>query len=759
MSVHHHRRLVPFIAGLAAFSSTLSITSTLVLPEPAAAAPIDVDEGGEWGPVEDWPLIGLHAALDSDGDVVTYGTNGNGRQTGRFIYDVWDPSGDAGANHTTLNNTTETDLFCSLQINRADTGDMLLFGGDNWTGVGTTNTGNADINQLNAATGQITQLPGMNRPRWYGTGTTLSDGSIFVQGGLGGEDHPDHWTPENGAELLPLDTSTLNYFYPRNFVIPDGRIFGIDTAGYMYFISPELDDLDIVGRLDWTRWGNTASAVMYEPGKILHFGGRTATAVVIDVTSGNPVVTPTDQMTSARQWVNGTILPDGRVLATGGSVKDSNAVNGDPINTYGVNNTAEIWDPKTGQWTTADAGVVPRLYHSTALLLPDARVLVAGGGAPGPVANTNAEIYSPDYLVTPGGGPTPRLTINGVSDDDLLPGQDLGLAVSNGADVSRVTLVKTGSVTHSFNMDQRHVELPFTVAGNNVTTAIPASSSVVTPGYYLVWVLDENDIPSVGQMVRIGPASADTPTAVVDGQVVRLYQAYFQRNPDNGGFQYWRRQLLNGIGLVEISNQFSVSPEFVNRYGNLNNAQFIDQIYQNVLGRPGDAEGRAYWIGQLASGVTRGEIMVAFSESAEFVRVTGTPSPDAGLNGNAPAPTPVAATPAAAYTAEIHRLYLGYFGRAPELDGLVYWTRQREAGLSLIDVSEQFALSAEFVNRYGQADNGTFVDLIYANVLDRPADPGGRVYWIGQLGAGMTRGEMMAGFTESDEFVARFNQA
>ncbi len=744
--------------------AVLLSASTVLGATAASAEPIDLDEDGRWGPVEDWPMVGIHAALDSRGRVVTYGTNPDGIQTGRFIYDIWTPNQSAAAGHNTLANTTNTDLFCSLQINRPDTGDMLLFGGDNWMGTVTNNRGNPDINSLSAATGQLTQLPGMNRSRWYATGTTLPDGSIYIQGGLDGEDHPEHWTAENGSRLLDLDTSGIDWYYPRNFVIPDGRIFGIDTQGRMYFISEQLDTLDVVGRLPAAYRGVNATAVMYEPGKILFFGGPTANTLTIDVTNGNPVVTPSGQMSGVRYWVDGTLLPDGRVLANGGSVKDSTTYFNDPINTYGSNLTAEIWDPNTGQWSVGASAQVPRLYHSTALLLPDGRVLTSGGGAPGPIVNTNAEIYSPDYLVAANGQPTPRIEILAVSDTELTAGNQLDLYTDDGAEVVRVTMVKSGSVTHSFNMDQRFVELPFIADGDKISAFLPINDAQITPGFYMVSVLDENDIPSESQLIKVTPPSSAELNSAVDAQIVRLYQAYFLRNPDQGGFSSWRRQLLNGVSLAAVSDFFATSPEFIARYGNLSEGQFLDQIYTNVLGRQADAAGHGYWLGQLAAGVTRGQVMLAFSESQEFIARTGTAPPYLGAPNPpqvdpapapapAPQPDPVPA-PQVPFGPEVRRLYLGYFLREPDAGGLAYWAVQRQTGVTLAAVSEQFALSEEFVNRYGVAGDAAFVDLVYTNVLGRQADEGGRAYWIGQLANGVTRGELMAGFTESAEFIA-----
>lgn len=493
--------------------ATITISMFFGVPQ-AGAVPIDVDDGGEFGPVEEWPLVAIHSNLSPDGEVLTYGTNADGTQTGRFIYDVWTPNNLAASGHTTLDNSTQTDLFCSLQINRADTGEVLLFGGDTWNGTSTTGIGNNDINSFNPSDNSLTPLPGMNRGRWYGTGTTRPDGSIYVQGGTGGGDFPELWTPEEGATLLPIATSALSDFYPRNFVLSDGRIFGIDARGQMYSVSQDLSSLTRLGNLSTPSHGNSVATVMFEPDKILYFGGDSTDAWIVDMSNGRstPSITRTGSMSdSNRAWVNGTILPDGRVLATGGAEKPSHIFFNDPLVSYDVAYAAEIWDPQTGQWTVGDSAAQARLYHSTALLLADGRVLTAGGGAPGPVTQTTAEIYSPDYLRRADGTPTPRLSLNSVSPSNVQTADSVTLSVSNGADVERVTLVKTGSVTHSFDNDQRFIEMPFTTSGNSIAISMPSSSGVLTPGYYHVFVLDENDIPSPSKLLRVIPGEVAPP--------------------------------------------------------------------------------------------------------------------------------------------------------------------------------------------------------------------------------------------------------
>ncbi|MGH1505852.1 MAG: DUF4214 domain-containing protein [Acidimicrobiales bacterium] len=106
------------------------------------------------------------------------------------------------------------------------------------------------------------------------------------------------------------------------------------------------------------------------------------------------------------------------------------------------------------------------------------------------------------------------------------------------------------------------------------------------------------------------------------GDLFRLYQAVFLRDPDEGGFHYWASRNLS---LRQVAAEFVISPEFVATYGSLTDAEFVDLVYRNVLGRLGDAEGRAFWVEQLeAGGATRAEMMIGFSESPEFKLSTGT---------------------------------------------------------------------------------------------------------------------------------------
>ncbi len=105
--------------------------------------------------------------------------------------------------------------------------------------------------------------------------------------------------------------------------------------------------------------------------------------------------------------------------------------------------------------------------------------------------------------------------------------------------------------------------------------------------------------------------------------VARLYRAFFIRDPEVEGLAYWMQVRRNGLPLREVAEYFSVSPEFDSMYGSLSDEEFIALVYRNVMGREADADGYRYWLGQMHGGMTRGELMVYFSDSPEYRGVTG----------------------------------------------------------------------------------------------------------------------------------------
>ena len=136
-------------------------------------------------------------------------------------------------------------------------------------------------------------------------------------------------------------------------------------------------------------------------------------------------------------------------------------------------------------------------------MLPDATVLSLGGGAPGPLKNLNGEIYKPGYLFKEAGGLAPRPVITDAP-QSIAPQGTFQIKVDDPSDIDRLTFVKNGAVTHSLNMDTRFVELPFTVGANNTLTVDhPDNANLLTPGYWMLFAIDDDGVPSVAKTIKV----------------------------------------------------------------------------------------------------------------------------------------------------------------------------------------------------------------------------------------------------------------
>src|SRR5512132_4550298 len=382
----------------------------------AAAAPVagaNAHLTGVFGAPVTWPLIGLHVVLLPDGRVMSYGSTAQGKAGGQIIYDVWDPTLGTGTEaHLVLPNTTETDIFCSGQSVISASGEVLIVGGT------------TTINRVrNFSTQQTTifhprtdQTPDSIRaaetmvfPRWYPSVVSLPTGDKLILGGRQ-DQAPDVAvpTPEvygqgTGWRTLwgatsdaAFGTGTYNWYYPRAFVTPGGRVFVLGHSGKTFYLDP-------AGNGTITQLAQTTLAgdgklpsVMFAPGNILSVRNQQK-VIVVDVNGAQPVVGTSQNIDQVRLYSNATVLADGKVLVTGGSAVANQLT--------GVAYAAMLWDPATGQWTLGASAVKPRLYHSIALLLPDGSVLTGAGGAPGPVNNLTMEVYYPPYLFDASGQP------------------------------------------------------------------------------------------------------------------------------------------------------------------------------------------------------------------------------------------------------------------------------------------------------------------------------------------------------------------
>ncbi len=469
----------------------------------------DPTYAGRWSSRFDWPHVAIHSVMLADGQVLTYGNGGPGFQ-GVMEYNVWDPALGLGQSaHTAIPGEASVDSFCSAASLLPDgSGNVLMPGGDARP-LGNKNAGLQDAMIYSAGTQAVTRANDMNFARWYPTSTMLPNGDILVSGGRDADKvavpTPEVFTTSDGTwRTLPNANMTgYNYFYPKQFVMPNGDVFGI-AGRRMYTLSAQGEGtLTDVGRVPNVSAGPSATAAMFEPGKILHVGGRGDNgvgAVVIDVTSGSPDITVIDGLAEPRTtWATSVLMADGNVMVVGGSYEP----NDDVTAALG----AEMWNPTTGQWTQFARNELPRLYHSSAVMLTDARILVAGGGTPGPITNENGEIFSPPYLFDDNGALAQRPVID-YAPDVATWGQSVDVQTDDNSNISRVTLVKTGSTTHGFNMDQRFLDLTFSSTANAVAINMPASANLAPPGYYMLFVHDSNGTPSVAKIVNLGSVAA-----------------------------------------------------------------------------------------------------------------------------------------------------------------------------------------------------------------------------------------------------------
>jgi hypothetical protein len=161
--------------------------------------------------------------------------------------------------------------------------------------------------------------------------------------------------------------------------------------------------------------------------------------------------------------------------------------------------SAEAWDPATGQWTEWAGNTVSRLYHSTTLLLPDGRLLHSGSGDGGGLPReTSAELFSPPYLYH---GPRPAIAS---TPGEIDYGSRFAVATPDAGVVTRVTLVRLGSVTHAFDQNQRFVELAFGRADGGLAVTAPAGGALAPPGHYMLFLLNADGVPSLARIIRLG---------------------------------------------------------------------------------------------------------------------------------------------------------------------------------------------------------------------------------------------------------------
>ncbi|HEX6403789.1 MAG TPA: fibronectin type III domain-containing protein [Pseudonocardiaceae bacterium] len=491
-------------------SYTFTVSATNAIGTGLASAPSNAvtpsaTPQGQWGPLRTWPIVTVHSVLMHNGKMLQW----DGWDTPEPT-EVYDP---AAQTFTTVNAPSSN--FCAGNVQLPD-GRIMTAGG--WGSTTTGQQGLVDTDIFDPATQAWTRVANMHLPRWYPDLVELPDGRYVAISGNSTNagtwaDTPEVYDPKANTWTLLSNVSTSQVHeeeYPFSYLTPNGKVFTIGPSEDQSFF---LD----VGNQTWTPVGASGvvngSSVMYRPGKILYSGGAAsvidttpaqAGSAVIDLTAANPTWQPAAPMNYARVYHTLTMLADGRVLAVGGEASsDQNQV------TTGVL-PAEIWDPATGKWTVDASMSAARNYHSTAVLMPDGTVLVAGGGHedggtdPG---QYSAQVYSPSYLAN---GPRPTITSAPASSTY---GASMSISTPDAASISAVNLVSLGADTHQADMDQHFVPLSFTAGSGSLTVQAPASAAQAPPGYYMLFILNKLGVPSVAAIVRMDAAPPAVPAA------------------------------------------------------------------------------------------------------------------------------------------------------------------------------------------------------------------------------------------------------
>jgi hypothetical protein len=435
---------------------------------------------GQWSSVMTWPVSATHAHLQPDGRVMFFGEFAEGDLPPRR----WEPT----TNAVTLLPSPGYNLFCSGHSYLAD-GRLLITGGHD----GVSHYGLPDASLYDSSTSTFIRLPDMRAGRWYPTNTTLPNGDVMVLSGeiAGSGDInliPERYVAATRSWVAMPEASMRLPYYPRMFLAPNGRLFYAGPSRLTRWMDPS-------GAGSWSTGPSSNfgprsyGPAVFLDGKVYLFGGGdppTATVERIDLTSATPTWRYVTPMTSPRRQHNATLLPDGRVLITGGS-----SGSGFDNSSYPVR-YAELYDPAANTWTRLASNTIYRGYHSTALLLPDGRVLSAGGRN-----RRTAEVFSPPYLFK---GARPTVSSAPAT---VTPGTTFTVSTPDSARITKVTLIALGSVTHAFDQNQRLLTLSFTRGTGRLTLSAPANNRLAPPGYYQLFLVNDAGVPSVGRMVRI----------------------------------------------------------------------------------------------------------------------------------------------------------------------------------------------------------------------------------------------------------------
>ncbi|MGI5480993.1 galactose oxidase-like domain-containing protein [Streptomyces lavendofoliae] len=529
--------------GVSVFGTGGVTTDDYTMEEVAPPAPDPVCTGtaeecakGRWQvlPTRN-PVRSMHSVVLHNGKVLLIAGSGNDPEmfeAGTFTSAVYDP-----ANGSFRTIPTPVDMFCAGHVQLSD-GRVLVMSGNKGYPSADGKIGYQGLKDsyvFDPATETYTRTNDMHDGHWYPSATILGNGDVISFGGLK-EDSTGNVTAERFSaaqhKWLPVNEvkQTWSYWglYPSMILMQDGRLFysgshtfgnGTPGTGASIYDYDANTITDVPGLRNKDQRDESASVLLppAQDQRVLTIGGgnnETNPAAnrltdIIDLKRPDPgyVAGPpipqglVDQGQGKRpqtgdegkMFVSAVLLPDGKVLETGGGLHDR----ADPV--Y----EASFFDPVTN---TYEAGLaadpVPRTYHSSAFLLPDGRVMAVGDNPGNGSYNHDVSVYTPPYLLK---GPRPRIT--SVIDGRWNYGDTQRITVDR--PIAKAELIRPAAVTHSSDPNQRFVDLPLSVIDNRtVDLNVTANPNLAPPGWYMLFAVDANGIPSVAQWVHLGGPAA-----------------------------------------------------------------------------------------------------------------------------------------------------------------------------------------------------------------------------------------------------------
>lgn len=243
--------------------------------------------------------------------------------------------------------------------------------------------------------------------------------------------------------------------------------------------------------------------------------------------------------------------------------------------------------------------------------------------------------------------------------------------------------------------------------------------------------------PDPKQAADFGTLTHDVHSSA--GEVYALYEGVLGRAPDGTAGESWAAALNSGTSLHDVTQAILNTPEAQSHLNASDNAGFVEQVYETVLGRHGDADAQN-WVAALNSGLSRADLVDQFVFSSEHVSDIQ-PALNQGVFSADTTDTSVA------------RLYYGLLNRAPDAAGLQNFEAAAHNGASLESIANTVLTSSEYGNGHpGGQTNIQFVDSLYTNALGRAADPVGEQNFTQALDSGhLTRAQVAVAISESPE--------